>query len=444
MATTYSVVGLGKLGACMAAAIASRGFDVIGVDLRAEAVDAINAGRAPVKEPGLAELIEANRTRLRATTSCREAVHASDVTFVVVPTPSEAGGGFSLVHASSAFADIGLALSDKQGYHLVVLASTVLPGSMRDRLLPVLESRSGKRCGRDFGLCYSPEFIALGTVIRDFLHPDFTLAGEFDARSGEQLEACYADIVMNAATCRRMSLENAELTKIALNSFVTTKITFANMIAELCERIPGGDVDTVTRALGLDRRIGGAYLTGSLGYGGPCFPRDNDALASFADSVGVDASLPRATDRRNRQVAAGLMERLGIQVGPSTTVAVLGIAYKPGTTVIEESQSVHLAKALRAAGARVLAHDPMADADTARQLDGIAQLETLQNCLKEADVVVVATADPAYRTLDAAAFVTQDRPMIVVDCWRLLAGKLDGCAQVRYVPLGRGLTTPGV
>jgi UDPglucose 6-dehydrogenase len=314
----------------------------------------------------------------------------------------------------------------------------VLPGSTRGQLVPALETRSGKRCGVDFGLCYSPEFIALGTVVRDFLNPDFTLIGEFDARSGEQLEACYAEVVSNAAPCRRMSLENAELTKIALNSFVTTKITFANMIAELCERIPGGDVDVVTRALGLDRRIGSACLTGSLGYGGPCFPRDNEALASFADSVGVDASLPRATDNRNRQVASGLMERLGITVGPSTTVALLGVAYKPGTAVIEESQSLHLARALRARGACVLAHDPMAGAESARLLDGLARMESLETCLKEADVVVLATPDPAYRTLDLGLFDAVEKPVTVVDCWRLLAGRLDGRPRVRYVALGRG------
>jgi UDPglucose 6-dehydrogenase len=440
--TTYSIVGLGKLGACMAAAIASRGHGVVGVDLRAEAVTAINEGRAPVNETGLGELIAANRDRLSATTSVRDAVHRSDVTFVVVPTPSDAAGGFSVAHAVTAFDEIGVALRDKARYHLVVLASTVLPGSTRAHLLPALESRSAKRCGGDFGLCYSPEFIALGTVVRDFLNPDFTLIGEFDDRSGALLEACYAEIVMNAAPCRRMSIENAELTKIALNSFVTTKITFANMIAELCERIPGGDVDVVTRALGLDRRIGSAYLTGSLGYGGPCFPRDNEALASFADSVGVDASLPRATDNRNRHVASGLMGRLGIAIGPSTTVALLGMAYKPGTAVLEESQSIHLARSLAGHGARVLAHDPMAGPESARQLDGLARLESLETCLKEADIIVLATPDPAYRAMDPELFDRSEKPVTVVDCWRLLAGRLEGRPRVRYVALGRGASAP--
>src|SRR5882724_2391914 len=224
MSHTYSIVVLGKLGASMAAAIASRGFNVIGVDINAHAVDAVNAGRAPVQETGLGDLIAANRERLRATASHREAILESDVTFVIVPTPSDDAGGFSLQYAAWAFGEIGDALAQKGGYHLVVLTSTVLPGSTRHGLLPILEQRSGKTCGADFGVCYSPEFIALGSVIRDFLCPDFTLVGEFDDRSGRTLEAAYAAIMPNQPPCQRMSLENAELTKIAVNTFVTTKI----------------------------------------------------------------------------------------------------------------------------------------------------------------------------------------------------------------------------
>src|SRR5204863_1522132 len=149
------------------------GFDVVGVDITRQAVDAVNAGRAPVQETGLDELIAANRGRLRATTSHREAILGSDLTFVIVPTPSDESGAFSLQYARWAFGEIGAALAEKKGYHLVVLTSTVLPGSTRHGLLPILEQRSGKKCGPDFGLCYSPEFIALGSVICDFLNPDF-------------------------------------------------------------------------------------------------------------------------------------------------------------------------------------------------------------------------------------------------------------------------------
>ncbi len=210
---TISVIGLGKLGASMAASIASRGFSVIGVDINQHSVDMLNAGQAPVQETNLARYVSENMERLRATTDHTDAIVNSNISFVIVPTPSDSRGAFSLRYAVHAFREIGRALKQKEGYQLIVMTSTVLPGSTRHGLLPMLERESGKVCGRDFGLCYSPEFIALGSVIRDFLNPDFNLIGEFDARSGEMLEACYAQIMLNHPPARRMTLENAELTK---------------------------------------------------------------------------------------------------------------------------------------------------------------------------------------------------------------------------------------
>jgi UDPglucose 6-dehydrogenase len=437
MVSKYSIVGLGKLGASMAAAIASRGFPVIGVDVNKRSVEAINAGRAPVQETGLQELIEANRSRLRATLSHEEAIQNSDLSFVIVPTPSDARGAFSLQYAAWAFREIGRALAKKNAYHNVVLTSTVLPGSTREGLLPILEQESGKKCGRDFGLCYSPEFIALGSVIRDFLNPDFTLVGQFDERAGGQMEDCYARIMPNQPPCRRMSLENAELAKIALNSFVTVKITFANMLADMCERLPGGNVDEVTDAIGLDRRIGRKYLTGALGFGGPCFPRDNVALTFVAKSLGTRAELAETTDQANRALAENLAVRIRSMIPEKTTVAVLGLAYKPFSHVIEESQGIYLAKALSRAGARVIAYDPLA-AEMARvELHGsMVVLDSLKDCLAQAEVILITTPDPIFQALTAADFAHRRTPVIVIDFWRILSGKLDDAKNVRYVPFG--------
>jgi UDPglucose 6-dehydrogenase len=437
---TYSIVGLGKLGASMAAAIASRGFRVVGVDVNRDAVQALNAGRAPAQETGLDELIAANRDRLRATDSHREAILDSDVTFVIVPTPSDESGAFSLQYAAWAFGEIGAALAEKKGYHLVVLTSTVLPGSTRHGLLPVLERRSGKRGGADFGLCYSPEFIALGSVVRDFLNPDFTLVGEFDERSGRTLEAAYAAILPGRPPCQRMSLENAELTKISLNSYVTTKIAFANMLADLCERMPGGDVDVVSNALGLDGRIGRKYLTGALGYGGPCFPRDNLALGFLARALGTRADLAETTDRVNRSLAGTVLDRIGVSIAYGTTVAVLGLAYKPSSHVIEESQGILLARALSRKGARVVAHDPLAGLMAAHELkDQGLVLQSLPDCLHQASVVVITTPDPAYRALEAGDFTAAGRPVTIVDCWRILGAKLAHQPGITYVAIGRSV-----
>jgi UDPglucose 6-dehydrogenase len=438
MNITYAVVGLGKLGASMAAAIASRGFDVIGVDVNRQVVDLMNAGHAPVQETSLEETIQANRERLRATMSHREAILNSDVTFVIVPTPSDERGAFSLQYAKWAFQEIGRALAEKGGYHLVVLTSTVLPGSTRYGLLPTLERESGKVCGPDFGLCYSPEFIALGSVIRDFLSPDFTLVGEFDERSGSLLESRYARIMENSPPCKRMSIENAELTKIAVNTFVTTKITFANMLADLCEQIPGGDVDVVTDALGSDCRIGPKYLRGAIGYGGPCFPRDNKALGFIARAIGTRADLAETTDCANRSLPTKITERLWTMIQPGTTVAVLGLAYKPYSHVTEESQGVYLAKALSKAGARVVAFDPLANEMARAELrDQAVILDSAADCLEQAEVVLITTPDPAFRALTAADFGKSR--VTVLDFWRILDKELAGQPNVRYIPTGRSV-----
>jgi UDPglucose 6-dehydrogenase len=439
MSTTFSIVGLGKLGASMAAAIASRGHEVIGVDVNRRAVDALNAGRAPVQETDLDALVAANRSRLKATMSHEEAIHGSELTFVIVPTPSDDRGAFSLQYAAYAFREIGKALASKNDYHTVVLTSTVLPGATRHGLVPILEAHSGRKAGVDFGVCYSPEFIALGSVIRDFLNPDFLLIGELDARSGAHLAASYAEIMGAAIPVKRMSLENAELAKISVNAFVTTKITFANMLAELCAAIPGGDVDVISDAIGMDSRIGRKYLTGGLGFGGPCFPRDNVALGFIANAVGARADLPTIIDRLNRSLAERILSQLQARVPRDVTVAVLGLAYKPFSHVIEESQALMIAKRLLEHGARVLAYDPLAGAAANLELGGRALvMDKLCDCLRDADVVLVATPDPEFKALTAHDFRQGGAAVLVVDFWRILAGELAEAPWIEYVAYGRG------
>ncbi len=438
MGIEYSVIGLGKLGCSMAAAIASKGFDVIGVDISKHTVDLVNQGLAPVPETDLEKTIKANKTRLKATLSHTEAIVNSNVSFVIVPTPSDDKGAFSLQYAKWAFREIGRALAEKQTYHLVVLTSTVLPGSTRYGLLSVLEEESGKKCGIDFGLCYSPEFIALGSIIRDFLNPDFTLVGEFDKKSGDILEKSYSEIMSNAPPCRRMSLENAELTKVALNTFVTTKITYANMLRELCEKIPGGDVDIVTNAIGSDSRIGKKYLTGALGYGGPCFPRDNVALGYFSRELGVDAGIAETTDKANKAIVPKIVSQIKSIISQSDTVAVLGMAYKPFSHVIEESQGTYLAESLVKSGTRVVAFDPLAsEAINSEFKNRIVVLDSLEECLEQAKVFLITTADPEFKKITAASF--NNKEVIVFDFWRILDEELGNKANIKYYPAGRSI-----
>lgn len=444
MSNDVSIFGLGKLGASMAAGMGSRGFNVIGVDISKAAVDAVNEGRAPVQETGLAEMISANRERIRATMSSEEAILNSSISFVIVPTPSDERGAFSIKYAEHAFRDIGRALAKKNDYHVIVLTSTVLPGSTRYGLLPILEKESGKKCGPDFGLCYSPEFIALGSVIRDFLNPDFYLVGQFDDRSGEALEAVNRKVCLKDPVVRRMSIENAEIAKIALNSYVTMKISFANTIADLCERVPGGDVDVVSDALGSDSRIGRKYLSGGMGFAGPCFPRDNVALSFIGRELGANCDLLETNDTYNHSLSKRFVEKLKPLAGDASTVAVLGLAYKPMSHVVEESPGVYLARAMADAGYRVIAFDPLANETARTPLQYHALIaDTLEQCLADAEVVLVTTPDAMFRKLTAADFLRGRESVTVVDFWRCLDPSVSSMHGIQYVPIGRCIDDAG-
>lgn len=431
-----AVIGLGKLGSPLAAVLASRGHCVVGVDLDPGAVASVNARRAPVVEPDLQRHIEAAGPRLRATTDFALAIPQTDISFVIVPTPS-VDGAFSNRYVVDAVRRIGAALRDGDRYHVVNITSTVMPGSTGGEIRAALEVSSGRRVGETVGLTYNPEFIALGSVVRDLLHPDMLLIGESDPRAGDVLEAAYRVTLDPLPPVRRMNWVNAELAKIAVNTFVTTKISYANMLAEICEHLPGADVDVVTRALGEDSRIGSKYLRGALGYGGPCFPRDNIAFAGLARRLGSSAEIAEATDTINRRQVdrvVALVRRLG---GPGCPVAVLGLAYKPQTPVVEESQGVMIARCLAQAGHAVAAADPLARDGAAAVLDDqVMLLATAEAAIAAAEVVVVATPAAEFAALGADAFTAGGRRRIVVDCWRVLPSTLAEVADI--VHIGRG------
>jgi len=435
-----SLFGLGKLGAPFAAALAHKGYHVIGVDVDPNKIRSINEGKAPVYEPGLQELLSLNKERLTATNDYEFAIRNSDITFIVVPTPSDEQGGFLLRYVLAACEVIGAALRRKSVFHLVVLTSTVLPGATEGEVKPSLERHSGKRCGVDFGLCYSPEFIALGSVIRDFLNPDFILIGQSDPHSGEILTKIYKRVCENDPPIARMNFVNAELTKLAVNTFVTTKISFANMLARICERLPGAHVDVVTSALGLDSRIGPKYLQGAIGYGGPCFPRDNIAFTALARQIGAPATLAEATDCFNREEIHRLTTLVKDKLTPSGTVGILGLSYKPNTDVVEEAQGLLLAQRLLQEGIPVAVHDPAAMENARRTLSGLGDVRfasSPEECIRQADVAVLTVPWNHFRHLEPSHLGRRSLPRVLIDCWRLLE-KQGFEDTVEYIPLGRG------
>ena len=360
-----SVIGLGKLGAPMLAVFASGGHFVIGVDKNQETVKKINSRVAPVEEPGLGQLLRGrDNPRFRtpfhyeATTDIADAIQRTDITFIIVPTPSLRDGSFSTDLVGIAAAEIGAALKTKTTRHIVVLTSTVLPGDTEGRIQKILEATSGKKVSADFGLCYNPEFVALGSVIHDLQHPDFLLIGESDKESGNKLVEFYNTFIQNNPPVQRMKIIEAELVKIAVNTYITMKISYANFLGAICAEI-GADVDTVTSAVGKDSRVTPKYLRSGGPYGGPCFPRDNRAIAYAAKKVGVHPYLPMATDMVNDQT---LNRILGTILTNSRkdklSVGILGLAYKPETGVTDESLGTKLVSLLARTNIAVRAGGP--------------------------------------------------------------------------------------
>jgi UDPglucose 6-dehydrogenase len=434
-----AVVGLGKLGAPLAAVLASKGNAVTGIDANPDVVRLLNDGRAPVEEPGLQALVTGSRERLGATTELERAAEA-ELTVLLVPTPSDERGAFSNAFLLDAIEGLGAGLAGRDAYHIVVVASTVMPGSCEAVLRPALERASGRRVGESLGLCYSPEFIALGNVIRDMLEPDMVLIGESDTRAGDALEGLYAGVCENDPPFRRMSLVNAELTKIAVNTYVTMKISYANTLADMCERLSGADVDRVTDALGLDTRIGGKYLRGAIAYGGPCFPRDNKAFAMLARDLGTDAPLAEATDAVNDAQTKRLARIVVSHLGDGNSVGILGLSYKPDTGVVEDSPGIALAALLSDDGAReVNVFDPVAtDAAQRRLAADVHACKSAGELLERSDVVVIATPWQEFSRLPIEVLKGKERPPVVIDCWRVLSDDAHGDA-IEIVRLGRPL-----
>jgi UDPglucose 6-dehydrogenase len=438
-----SVIGLGKLGSPLSAVLASKGFSIVGTDLHQPYVDSINAGQAPVDEPRLQELIEANRDRLRATMDAAAAVAETDVTFIIVPTPSDESGRFRNSYILTAIETVGAGLRKKNGYHVVVVTSTVMPGSTGGEIRAALEVASGRSVGEQLGLCYNPEFIALGSVVRDMLSPDVILIGESDAKAGDVLERIYQQSCDNKPAVHRMNFVNAELTKISVNTFVTTKISYANMLADICDRIAGADVDVVTAAVGADSRIGAKYLRGAIGYGGPCFPRDNVAFASLARTIGARAELAEATDILNRHQVERVVGAILARATHAGPIGILGLSYKPDTAVVEQSQGVALAGRLIAEGREVIAYDPKALDNAQAALAGsMIAAPSAEECVRRASIVVVMTPWPEFRSIPLSAF-TRPQRLTVIDCWRLFAREEVGTvADVVYLGQGAALSRP--
>lgn len=439
MSERISLVGLGKLGLCLAACYADAGYEVLGVDIEEQVVDSINRGVAPLQEPGLDELIaKYGGKQLRATTNHKEAIETTDITIILVATPSNPDGSFSNRHVEAALEALATTYGkSKKTRHLFIISSTIMPGSIEESFIPIIEKYSGKKFNLDFGVCFDPDFVALGNVVKGFKRPDLVIIGESAPEYGKQVEALHHKMCENEPVVSHMSLTSAEIAKVCLNAYITTKISFANSVANLCEKIPGADVDAITKAIGADRRISPYYFQGGLSFGGTCFPRDTKAYITMGNKCNIQIELLQAVERVNKyqdQHLAEMVLREALK-GGHRSVGILGLAFTPNTPVVTESPAIKLIRELLKNDLRVVAYDPLAISSAKAILgSAIEYVHSAESCLKQARLCVV-TLRLAEFTQALENYAPPD-PLTIIDCWRIVdPSKLN--RQINYIALGR-------
>ncbi len=407
-----SVIGLGKLGLPIACALAARGVPVVGLDRKEQLLADLRRPTFFCVEPGVDFAAVSKIGQL--TSEYRVAIGNSDLSLVIVPTPSKPNDQFDNEFVLSACAAIGKELFDKPTPHTVVIVSTVMPGSIDAEIRAELEQHSGKAAGKGFHLLYNPQFVALGTVIEDFTTPDVILIGRCNQSAMIDLLEVYDKVMHTLPRIAVTTAINAEIAKLGLNCAVSAKINFANHLARIAERIPGTDIDAITEVIGCDRRIGPGYLRAAVNYGGPCFPRDVRALATLDGSSYFDY-IARANDESIERFIYGVSRIL-----KDGTLGILGVPYKLESPVTDEALGWKLWCTLREK------HRGCND-----------MFDRPETVIALSDVVVVCLPDPRYRDIPVATWMRQEKPRVVIDVWRELRF-LDGIPGIDYIAVGVG------
>lgn len=437
-----AIIGTGYVGLVSGACLASKGHDVVCVDVDPAKVAHINDRKPPIYEIGLQELLdEVVPARLTATTDLKRAVQGADISLIAVGTPFD-GDLIDLKYIRAAARQIGEALKDHDAYHVVIVKSTVVPGTTEDVVLPILEEASGKKAGRDFGVGMNPEFLKEGEAIEDFMYPDRIVLGGIDARTTSVMAKIY-EVFPDVDVIHTLP-RTAEMIKYTANSLLATLISFSNEIGNLSATV-GVDVVEVMRGVHLDKRftpirkdgervVPGfiSYLAAGCGFGGSCFPKDVKALIAHGTGKGAKMDLLKSVISVNAAQPNRMIEMLTARHSnlKGLKVAVLGMAFKPGTDDIRESPSLPVTQVLIDGGAVVKAFDPIARHEAEKVFpSGVEFVDALEDTVAGADAILIMTAWPEFRALPtllaktgSKAYVVDGRRMLPKDSVEAYAG----------------------
>ncbi len=427
-----SVVGTGYVGLVSGVCLAEKGHQVICVDVDQAKVDKINKGIPPIYEAGLEELLQKNiGSTLTATTDLRQAVMDTDLSLIAVGTPFD-GNEIDLKYIKLVSEQIGTILKDKDDYHVVVVKSTVVPGTTDGVVLPILEQASGKKAGADFGVGMNPEFLKEGEAIPDFMSPDRIVLGGIDKRSTDALAELYA--MFQGVDQLRTNTKTAEMIKYTANSLLATLISFSNEIGNLCATV-GVDVVEAMHGVHLDKRFTPilstgerifpssiTYLAAGCGFGGSCFPKDVKALIAYGNKMGSSMQLLQSVININAAQPQRMMDLLKADYPDldGKKVAVLGMAFKPGTDDIRESPAIPVTHALLAEKALVMAYDPIARHEAEKVFsDQVSFYDDLEGAIADVDAILIMTRWQNFQQLPEL-LKDREHPPLVVDGRRML------------------------
>lgn len=439
--TRVGIIGLGYVGLSTAVCFASKGIKTIGLDIDAEKLSLIGRGKAPFAEEGLTALLSRSirRKTLILTEDYGAAAEGSDILFITVGTPSLEDGSLDTSWVESASKSLGKAVSRANRYKLVVVKSTVTPGTTESIVKPLIERESGKKLG-EFGLAANPEFLREGSAVRDTFAPDRIVIGAADTKSKETLLSFYGQFYGKRLPRTVITTPaNGELIKYASNAFLATKISFVNEIANLCNKIPGADVKVVAEGMGLDKRIAPCFLNAGLGWGGSCFGKDIRALLSFTKAAGAELPISNAALETNVKQPLVAVELAHTLIGnlKGKRVALLGLSFKPGTDDMRDAVSIPIVERLLKEGAHVISYDPAAMANAKALLgERVEYAGSAKECLRGADCCILITEWAVFSRLRPDSFKRLMRTPALVDGRRGLEGERFLKAGVKFATVG--------
>ncbi len=435
-----TVLGLGYVGLTTSLSFARAGISVQGFEISKEKADSIASGKVPFFEHGIPEILKTSLSD--GTFIVSNSLSPGDINFITVGTPSNEDGSSDLSYIRSASEMLGQSIGKFTKYSLIVVKSTVSPGTTESVVKSLVEEHSKKKVGRDFGLAMNPEFLREGSALQDIMEPDRLVIGEFDQKSGDLLQQLYSKVYPSPKfPVLRTNIVNAEFIKYASNGYLAMKISFANSVANVANTVPGADVKTIVKGMGFDKRIGESFLGAGIGYGGSCFPKDTKALIDFSKRQGIDPLILSSVEDVNNRQPLKVVEFAEKALGSlhDKRIVLLGLSFKPKTDDIREAPSLKIIrKLLDSQVDSIIVYDPVASENVRRLFgDRISYSKSALEAIRGADCAIVVTEWDEFKELTPKDFVSTMRTPLVIDGRRIYDPNVFSSA-LRFRAIGLG------